>query len=64
MRSGHLAPNNAKVGFLRLWLSGNGSLVLGTFLAYEFEKGEERVGGGQSMLVLLLLVNEFCLVKR
>ena len=26
---GHLAPNDAKVGLIRLWLSGNGSLVLG-----------------------------------
>merc|ERR1719369_378102 len=29
MRSGHLAPNDSKVGFLRLWLIGDRSLVLG-----------------------------------
>ena len=29
MRSGHLAPNDSKVGLLRLWLSGDRSLVLG-----------------------------------
>ena len=29
MRSGHLAPNDSKVGLLSLWLSGDRSLVLG-----------------------------------